>query len=120
MRTRNTIAGHITLPPVQRYLKRLKAIYAGREIPFQVEVGTRAGQLRLDSAEAIDTWLNGLEYHPDADKRALIEAVYEVFTASATRAMFLYCMIERASAIGKLGAMIDGFAKRDGRLVRAQ
>jgi hypothetical protein len=119
-RTRNTVAGHITLPSIQRYLKRLKAIYLGEEIPFQIEVGSRAGELRLDSAEAIDKWLNGLEYHPDVEKRAFIEAVFEVFTEPATRAMFLYCMLERASAIGKLGAMIDAFAKRDGRQIRTQ
>ena len=118
MRTRNTVALHITVPSIQRYLKRLKAIYLGKEIPFQIEVGSKVGQLRLDSAEAIDKWLNGLEYHPDAEKREFIQAVYEVFTEQATRAMFLYCMLERASAIGKLGAMIDGFAKRDGRQIR--
>jgi hypothetical protein len=116
-RIRSIIAREVSLAPVQRYLKTLKTLYAGGQIPFKIEIGSRTGRLVLNSEEAIDKWLNGLEYHQDGDKQADMKAVFEVFTEPAARAMLLYCMLERASAIGKLGAMIDGFAKREGRQV---
>lgn len=119
-RTRSIIAQRITLLPVQSYLKRLKAIYAGKEIPFVIEIGSRAGRLVLNSEEAMNKWLNGLEYHQDDDKRDTVLSAFEVFTAPAARAMLLYCLLQRASAIGKLGAMIDGLAKREGRVLYTQ
>lgn len=117
---RKVIGREVSLTPIQQYLKRLKAMYAGREIPFQIEIGSRAGRLTLNSEAAIDKWLNGLEYHQDDDKRADMRAMFEVFTEPAARAMLLYCMLQRAAAIGKLGAMIDGFASRHGRQIQTQ
>ena len=40
-------------------------------------------------------------------------AMYRVFPEQSARVLFLYYMVERASAIGKLGALIDGVASKD-------
>jgi hypothetical protein len=77
---------------------------------MRVEVGG----LSLTSDEAIDKWLNAFEYHQDEDKQAELRAMYEVFNEEAARVWFLHAMLERASAIGKMGAFIDGLKKREG------
>ncbi len=117
-RMRSLLARRITLPPVQQHLKRLKSIYAGNEIPFEIEIGSPNGKLVLNSEDAMNKWLNGLEYHQDDDKRDAVLSTFTVFTAPATRAMLLYCLLQRSSAIGKLGAIIDRLAKREGRAIR--
>jgi hypothetical protein len=119
-KARKIMARRVTLPAVRRYLDRLLAIYSGEDIAFKIEVGSRAGELVVNSDDTIRKWLNGMEYHHDDDKDAEIRAMYEVFPEPAARALLVYCMLQRASAIGKLGAMIDGLSKRDGREVRSQ
>lgn len=117
---RSVLGRYITLPAFRQYLKRLGDRYAGKDIPFRIVVGSEAGELMLGSKEAVDKWLNAFEYHQDSGKQTELRSMYAVFPEQASRGMFLYFLLQRAGAIGKLGALIDGFSKRDGRTVQVR
>jgi hypothetical protein len=113
-RVRNILARYLSLPSVRSLLDALKDRYEGKRIPMRIEVGSLAGTLSLTSNDAIDKWLNAFEYHQDLEKQMELRAMYEVFPETSARVLFLYAMLERAAAIGKLGALIDGLSKREG------
>lgn len=108
-KVRNILARYLTLPILRKHLDNLRDRYNGKFIPFSVGVNT----MELSSEKTVDIWLNAFEYHQDVEKQAELNAMYKVFPESSARVMFLYYMLERASAIGKLGALIDGFVKND-------
>jgi hypothetical protein len=107
---RNILARYLTLPSARAYLDRLHNLYQGSGIPVVIKFG----ELAITSEEALDKWLYGYEYHQDLDKQRELENLYRVFPEENARVIFLYQMLDRASAIGKLGALIDGFTKKDG------
>jgi len=107
---RKILARRLTLPEVRTHLDRLRDLYSGKEIPFALHVNERV----LTSDEGLDLWLNAFEYHQDSQKQTELEAMYRVFPEPSAKAVFLYTMLQRASAVGKLGAFIDGLAKADG------
>lgn len=111
---RKILMQHIALPSARRYLDGLADRYTGKKIPMMIEVSSQAGTLSLTSDEAIKKWLNAFEYHQLPKERVELLAMYEVFPENSARVLFLYAMLERASAIGKMGALIDGLKQRDG------
>jgi hypothetical protein len=104
------LSRRLALAPVRRLLKGLRERYDGKRIGFSIAVGS----LSLTSPEALEKWLNAFEYHRDKEKRIELEAMFRVFPETSARALFLYSMLERAAAIGKVGALVDGLKKRDG------
>jgi hypothetical protein len=109
-KVRNIVARYLTLPSVRQHLDLLKDRYAGKALGFTITFGS----LSLTGGEAIDKWLNAFEYHQDEDKQTQLRAMYATFPEPAARALFLTAMLARASAVGKLGALIDAITKRDG------
>lgn len=110
-KVRNVLARYLTLPSLRKHLDGLRDRYSGKAIGFSIRVGA----LDLTTEEAIDKWMNAFEYHQDDDKQRELRAMYEIFPETSARVLFLYAMLQRASAIEKLGALIDGLSKRDGR-----
>jgi len=115
VKTRKTLRRYVTIPSARRYLDQLRDRYAGNAMPFAITVGSEAGEMSLSTNEAILKWLNAFEYHQDEEKQAYLRSMYAVFPEHSARAIFLYALLERAAAIGKLGALIDGLSKREGR-----
>jgi hypothetical protein len=106
----NVLSHRLELAPVRRLLAGLRERYDGKRIVFSIT----AASLSLTSPEALEKWLNAFEYHRDKEKRAELQAMFSVFPENSARALFLYSMVERAAAIGKVGAFVDGLKKRDG------
>ena len=120
LKVRKTLRRYVTLESVRRYLDQLRARYIGSAMPFTLTVGSAVGEISLGTNEAILKWLNAFEYHQDEDKQTYLRAMYAVFPEDSTRAILLYGLLHRAGAIGKLGALIDGLAKREGRVLEIQ
>lgn len=117
LKVRNTLRRRLTLGAAQRYLDRLKDLYSGKDFPVIIEVGTDSGTLSLTSDEAITKWLNAAGaggYHQDADKGAELQAMYRIFPKESAQVLFLGVLLGRAAAIGRMGALIDNIAKREG------
>jgi hypothetical protein len=110
LKVRNVLARRLAIASVRDHLDGLRDRYLGKHIPFAIQ----ANDLTLTSEEAVDKWLNAFEYHQDSDKQGELEAMYRLFPEPNIHALFIYFMLQRASAVGKLGALIDGLAKRDG------
>jgi len=104
------LARHIALAAFRQHLDVLRRRYSGQGIGFHIAVGS----LELTAEAALDKWLYAFEYHRDVDKQAELRALFEVFPESSARFLFLCSMLERAAAIGKVGAIIDGLKKREG------
>jgi hypothetical protein len=110
LHVRNILARRLTLASVREHLDQLRERYSGKHIPFAVQFN----DITLTSEEALAKWLNAFEYHQDSDKQEELEAMFRVFPEDSARALFIYHMLQRASAVGKLGALIDGLVKADG------
>lgn len=107
---RNLLAHYLNVPAARKYLGSLRERYTGKAIGLSI----RVGDIDLTAENAIHKWLYAFEYHQDEDKRAELLAMYKIFPETSARALFLCAMLQRASAIGKLGALIDGLSRRDG------
>jgi hypothetical protein len=74
----------------------------------------RAGGFVLNSEKALDLWLNGYEYHRDADKRAQLEATKTSVSWELSQALFLDILAAQAEAIFELADIVrfleDGLA----------
>lgn len=117
LKVRNILKRRLALPIARNYLDYLKDLYLGESFPVSITVGTEARTLSLTSDEAIKKWLNAAGaggYHQDADKRAELQAMYKVFPKEGAQVLFLGVLLGRAAAIGRLGALIDNLAKREG------
>jgi len=110
----NILSRRLALASARRCIQALRDRYAGKAIPFTMSIGP----LVLTAEDALDQWLNAFEYHHDPDKRSELRAMYEVFPEASARAVFIYSMLERASAVGKLAAIINSLVKQDGSEVR--
>jgi hypothetical protein len=109
-KVRNVLARYLTLPSARDYLDRLRDLYAGKFIPMRIEIRN----VSVTSDEAIDAWLNASEYHQDEDKEAELRVLYDSFSEESARVWFLTTMLHRASAIGKMGALIANLKERAG------
>jgi hypothetical protein len=116
LKVRNILTRRLTIGSVRTHLDGLRDRYLGKHIPFAIQ----ANDLTLTSEDAVDKWLNAFEYHQDSDKQEELETMFRLFPEHNIRALFIYFMLQRASAIGKLGALIDGLTKRDGEERRLQ
>jgi hypothetical protein len=114
LKVRNILKRRLALPAARKYLDHLKDLYSGKDFPMTIEVGTESGTLSLTSDEAIRKWLNASEYHQDSDKQAELQAMYRIFPKESAQVLFLSALLGRAAAIGRMGALIDNLAKREG------
>jgi len=110
LKVRNILARRLALTSVRDHLDGLRGRYLGKHIPFAIQ----ANDLTLTSEDAVEKWLNAFEYHQDSEKQEELSAMFRLFPEPNIRALFIYFMLQRASAVGKLGALIDGLGKRDG------
>ena len=108
-KTRNILARYLAHPMLRKHLDKVRDLYDGKSVPFYVGVNDTT----ITPDETVNTWLYADEYHQDDDKLKELDALYNVFPEPSARALFLTYMLERASAIGKLAAIIEDIAKGD-------
>jgi hypothetical protein len=77
-------------------------------LPAQLHI--QVGDVELTSEDALAKWLNALEYHRDADKRAELKQLFDSFPADAARAIFLTAMIEKAGCVLEMASIVAGIA----------
>ncbi len=53
----------------------------------------------LNSEETLQAWLNGFEYHGNADKRAFIESLHGLMPLDSSKVVFLLMLQEKVAAI---------------------
>ena len=100
----NILRSRLDHPAFRRYLDRQKAIFAGQR---QQAMKLFSNGTVINSTETLDLWLNGFEYHRDADKRTQFEALQsETLPVEVSLNMLAGIMLDRVRAVLDIGNAI--------------
>ena len=83
-----------------KHLKVIRDTYErGHYLPYyQVTIG----ETPLFDDKTLKLWLNGIEYHQDAEKASIVEELHESLSESTTRGLFVAQLSGRFEATFKL------------------
>jgi hypothetical protein len=91
-------------PAFRTYLDRQKAIFAGQR---QQAMKLFSNGTVINSIETLDLWLNGFEYHRDADKRTQFEALQsQTLPVEVSLNLLAGIVLDRVRAVLDIGNAI--------------
>lgn len=91
-------------PAFRTYLDRQKAIFAGQR---QQAMKLFSNGTVINSTETLDLWLNGFEYHRDANKRTRFEALQsETLPVEVSLNLLAGIVLDRVRAVLDIGNAI--------------
>jgi len=102
----------VPLPLFREMLESILGLFFDRD--FQLQLILSVNEQVVNSDEGVRLWLNGFEYHRDAEKRARLEALGGVLPLSGQRAVYVSMMVDKANAVLRLASIIEGFKRRAG------
>jgi hypothetical protein len=99
----------ITDAQLRAFLKSQRALYDGRTTHSIMQITSAAGadQVRINSEEILQTWLNSSEYHRDQDKKEELERFHKLLPVAATKPIFLILIWDKIQAIQHLARLIE-------------
>ena len=103
-RTRGLLGRRFDNTKFHALLRGMRDLYEGRVLASQYQVSVN--DLILNSDRTFYDWLNGFEYHRDHDKRALLEAPFQVLGDGA-KVFFLFHLVDKMKAIYLLGRHVE-------------
>jgi len=87
------------------HLRGLRDIYSGANLRDTIVISK--GDLALNSEAAFQHWLNGFEYHREADRAAAVAGKGDLLSLEVVRPIFIMMLNEKIKAIVLLGQIID-------------
>src|SRR6185295_6934340 len=100
----NILCSRLDHPAFRTYLDRQKAIFAGQR---QQAMKLFSNGTVINSTETLDLWLNGFEYHRDADKRTQFEALQsETLPVEVSLNLLAGIVLDRVRAVLDIGNAI--------------
>lgn len=87
------------------HLRRLRDIYSGANLRDTIVISR--GDLALNSEAAFQHWLNGFEYHREADRAAAVAEKGDLLPLEVLRPIFIMMLNEKIKAIMLLSQIID-------------
>jgi hypothetical protein len=116
-RVRNILARHVNNAGFRRLLEEQKDEFSGKEFQCELKITSSAPGLTgvLNSDDSFQMWLNGFEYHRDAEKRANIEQLCGMLPFDVARAIFVSMLIDKVRAILNLAVIIRRCETGDGQ-----
>lgn len=92
------------------YLRRLRDLYSGKD--FRELVVISRNDIILNSETAFHHWLNGFEYHRDAERAALVAEKGDPLPFDVVRPSFMVMLGEKLKAINLLADMVSKMIER--------
>jgi len=104
-RIANTLARRIDNDQFREQMQRLRSTFSltKHQSMFQIIVN---GDFVINSEKALQTWLNGFEFHRFRDKRDTMEEVFVMFPENASKTMFVMLLIDKLRAIQALAGYV--------------
>jgi hypothetical protein len=100
----NILRSRIDHPAFRAYFDRQKAIFAGQR---QQAMKLFSNGTVINSTETLDLWLNGFEYHRDANKRTQFEALQsETLPVEVSLNLLAGIVLDRVRAVLDIGNAI--------------
>ena len=100
----NILRWRLDHPAFRTYLDRQKTIFAGKR---QQAMKLFSNGTVINSTETLDLWLNGFEYHRDAEKRTQFEALQgEALPVEVSLNLLVGIVLDRARAVLDIGNAI--------------
>lgn len=101
----NILTKEIDNGEFRELIKRLRSTFSARRFYDPIKLTVNDGFV-ITSEKALQTWLNGFEYHRAKDAREAMEQVFAVFPEDASRAIFVMLLIEKVKAIRALAPLV--------------
>lgn len=92
------------------HLRRLRDVYNGTDLRSTVIISR--GETVLNSEAAFEHWLNGFEYHRDADRAAVITDADALLPLEAIRPLYLTMLQEKLKAMTLLANIASKMLER--------
>lgn len=92
------------------HMRRIREIYSGSDLRELLVVSR--GEVVLNSEASFQNWLNGFEYHRDADRSAAIAEPEDLLPIQAVRPLFMAMLSEKLKAIVLLNQFVDKLLER--------
>jgi len=103
-RVRGILARSSDHPFLKHRLNEIKRLYAGEMIERQIQI--RLGDIVVDPDRTLLQWLNGFEYHRDADARAEVAKIQKAIPPGLIQVVFLGLLRHKVKAILHAGNII--------------
>lgn len=118
----NFLAAHAVLAKYVRHaefrviLKAQRDSFLGKGFQRQLKItaSTPTGRKDINSEAVFGEWLNGFEYHRDANKRKAVEGVSGILTTDGVRGLCVSMLLDKLRAIFNLAIIIRRCEARNG------
>jgi hypothetical protein len=88
-----------------RHQKFLRETYEKGDLGRYVEI--RVNDIPIFNDKTLNAWLNGIEYHQDAEKVKIVEEIESVLTKEGTLGVFAAHLTGRVTAIYKFDQLVS-------------
>ena len=102
---RGILARSSEAPFLQSRLREIKDRFKGAGIQRQLRIDV--GDMVLTSEATLNRWLNGFEYHRDADKSAALIAAHDPVPVDSSRPIFIMMLSEKTESILLLAHIVN-------------
>jgi len=114
----NILSRYLNNPKARQTLQYLKDVFSGKDFQRQIrlQIDWKSPSIRtvVNSEETLQTWLNAVEYHRDAEKRQQIEELRKVFPDPALYALFVSMLLDKIKAIINVAVIIRTIERNNG------
>jgi hypothetical protein len=100
----NTIGRRAQTELIHLFLRMQKDLYQSKRSQEMIKVSSNG--VMINSEEILFQWLNGYEYHHDADKRLAMEELHHLLPLEASKALFVTMLYDKADAIRNLHSLV--------------
>jgi len=104
LRLASTIGRRADNKLIHMFLHAQKDRYLGKH--SQQVVRIFSNDVVINCEATLQQWLNGYEYHRDADKRREVECLHQLLPLEASRAIFVTMLYDKVDAVRNLHSLV--------------